>query len=185
MEYDVLVGYCAGVIDENARSGVHSDIKKQFYDELSLSELTNYFYFIEIERPISEFMYDIANFLMEISDAYSFDEDRQLIVFNFNLLGEGMEKYKGFDNLLSACLSIIENDVSETYELGINGVVYSYSDFEKEFPEEFRKFDFISEYNFMEMFNHYIIYEMPTLDKAAFNFDDENGTITVYFSRLH
>jgi len=93
--------------------------------------------------------------------------------------------YKGFDDLLSLCLGVIQDDIAVTYDLGVNGVAYSYSDFEEEFSEEFKKFDFVSEYNFMKMLNDYIGYEMSALDKDAFLFDDKSGTITVYFSRLH
>ncbi|OEL08254.1 hypothetical protein [Staphylococcus equorum] len=89
-----------------------------------------------------------------------------------------MNKYKGFDGLLSDCLGSVESIVIEGQELGVYRTVHSYSDLREEFPNDFEKFDFVGVYNFMEMFYEYIGYESSFISDVS-SFNDVTGDITV------
>ena len=88
-------------------------------------------------------------------------------------------KYKGFDNLLSLCLGHVEELIDEGKDLGVYSFVFFYSDFSEEFMEEFDKFSFVSEHNFMEMLNQYIDYENDSFVSKYKSFDKDKGVIHV------
>lgn len=85
MDYENLVGYCAGVIDEHARCSIHHGNGKGSYDEESFSELTSYFLFLDFRIDISDFMKSVANVLMEVNTMFYFDFDNCLICFDKSL----------------------------------------------------------------------------------------------------
>jgi len=88
-------------------------------------------------------------------------------------------KYKGFDNLLSLCLGHIEELIGEGKDLGIYSLAFFYSDFSEEFMEEFDKFSFVSEHNFMEMLNQYIDYESKSFVSKYKFFNEDKDVIYV------
>lgn len=88
-------------------------------------------------------------------------------------------KYKGFDNLLSLCLGHVEELIGEVKDLGVHSFVFFYSDFREEFVEEFDKFSFVSEHNFMEMLSQYINYESDSFVSKYKSFDKDNCVIYV------
>lgn len=85
MELDVLIGFCAGAIDNNTRLEIHRDRHQGYYGELEFFELTSYSRFLENEMETHELMGEVAGVLMSYDELYYFDRDNGLICFDKRL----------------------------------------------------------------------------------------------------
>lgn len=91
LEYETLLGFCAGKIDSYVERRLFSGVEKGSMSERDVSAITGYFLYIDFERDLFEFMEKLFDVLLEVNKKrYWFDEENCLINYQYYLEEENI-----------------------------------------------------------------------------------------------